>query len=223
MNPRTILLCLSALVSLLLPAVAETLLGHCVGVADGDTCTLLLTQPDGAKKTERIRFHGIDAPESHQAYGQAAKRFVSELIYDKDIRVEVQTRDKYGRLVGKIFVGDTNVNLAVVQAGYAWWYRQYGAGETAIAEAEKEARDARRGLWQDAAPVAPWDFRHKGARAASSAASPSPASSAETQRYWVTASSGKTHNSSCRYYANSRGYYSATGTGNNCRICGGAE
>lgn len=225
MNPRTILLCLSAFVSLLLPAAAETLLGHCVGVADGDTCTLLLTQPDGAKKTERIRFHGIDAPESHQAYGQAAKKFVSDLIYDKDIRVEVQTRDKYGRLVGKIFVGDTNVNLAVVQAGYAWWYRQYGAGETAIAEAEKEARDARRGLWQDAAPVAPWDFRHKGARAASAASADTTAAhpAEATQRYWVTASSGKTHNSSCRYYANSKGYYSSTGTGNNCKICGGAE
>lgn len=231
MNPRTLLLCLSALVSLLLPAAAETLLGHCVGVADGDTCTLLLTQPDGAKKTERIRFHGIDAPESHQAYGQAAKKFVSDLIYDKDIRVEVQTRDKYGRLVGKIFAGDMNVNLAVVQAGYAWWYRQYGAGETAIAEAEQEARAARRGLWQDTAPVAPWDFRHKGPRAKqasaapSSVASPAPVSSSDTlaQRYWVTASSGKTHNSSCRYYENSRGYYSATGTGNNCRICGGAN
>ncbi len=42
-------------------------------------------------------------------------------------------------------------------------------------------------------------------------------------RYWVTASSGKTHNASCRWYANSRGYYSTTGTGNNCKICGGAR
>ena len=231
MNPRTFLLCLSVFVSLLLPAAAETLLGHCVGVADGDTCTLLLTQPDGAKKTERIRFHGIDAPESHQAYGQAAKKFVSDLIYGKEIRVDVQTRDKYGRLVGKIFVGDTNVNLAVVQAGYAWWYRQYGAGETAIAEAEQEARAARRGLWQDAAPVAPWDFRHKPALAQQATeahspappAAPTPSADAPAQRYWVTSSSGKTHNASCRWYANSRGYYSATGTGNDCKICGGAR
>lgn len=223
MSPRHFLLCLSAFVSLLLPSAAEMLFGHCVGVADGDTCTLLLTQPDGVKKTERIRFHGIDAPESRQAYGQAAKKFVSDLIYDKDIRVDVQTRDKYGRLVGKIFVGDTNVNLEVVRAGYAWWYRQYGAGETALAEAEQEARDARRGLWQDADPVAPWDFRHKGARASASAASPAPASSAEPQRYWVTSSSGKTHNASCRYYANSKGYYSSAGTGNNCKICGGTK
>lgn len=228
---RPILLCLITAAALLSPALAKTLLGHCVGVADGDTCTLLLTDAEGAKKTERIRFHGIDAPESHQAYGQAAKKFVSDLIYDKDIRVEVQTRDKYGRLVGKVFVGDTNVNLEVVKAGYAWWYRQYGAGETAIAEAEAAARTAGHGLWLDKNPVAPWDFRHNPelARQATEAHAPAPPSvptpSADTpaQRYWVTSSSGKTHNASCRWYANSNGYYSATGTGNNCRVCGGAK
>lgn len=233
---RPFLFCLLAAVTLLSPALAETLLGHCVGVADGDTCTLLLTDDAGGKRTEKIRFHGIDAPESHQAYGQAAKKFVSDLIYDKDIRVEVQTRDKYGRLVGKIFVGNTNVNLEVVKAGYAWWYRQYGAGETDIAEAEEAARTARRGLWQDKNPVAPWDFRHKpelarqatehaSATSSLSADTPAavPAKKAATERYWVTSSSGKTHNASCRWYANSNGYYSSTGTGNNCKVCGGAN
>lgn len=228
---RSLLLSLFSLVALCFsPAWAETLLGHCVGVADGDTCTLLLRHEDGSKKTERIRFHGIDAPESHQPYGQASKKLVSDLIYDKDIRVEVQTRDKYGRLVGKVFVGETNVNLAVVKAGLAWWYRQYGAGETALAEAEQAARTARLGLWQDPAPVAPWDFRHKGKQAAASAPSaqapaPSPAAhpASGEKQYWVTTSSGKTHNVSCRYYANSNGYYSSTGTGNNCKICGGAN
>lgn len=232
---RPFLFCLLAALTLLSPALAETLLGHCVGVADGDTCTLLLTDDAGGKRTEKIRFHGIDAPESHQAYGQAAKKFVSDLIYDKDIRVEVQTRDKYGRLVGKIFVGDTNVNLEVVKAGYAWWYRQYGAGETAIAETEEAARTARRGLWQDKNPVAPWDFRHKPELARQAVeipsapftdtlgAAPGAPANKSTARYWVTSSSGKTHNASCRWYANSNGYYSATGTGNNCKICGGAN
>lgn len=233
--PRALLLCLAAAVALLSPAFAETLLGRCVGVADGDTCTLLLSDDAGGKRTEKIRFHAIDAPESHQAYGKAAKKFVSGLIYGKDIRVEAQTRDKYGRLIGKIYVGDTFVNLEVVKAGYAWWFRQYGAGETAIAEAEEAARAARRGLWQDKAPVAPWDFRHKPelARQATehtpdtassfSAATPAQKAAADTERYWVTSSSGKTHNAACRWYTNSRGYYSSTGTGNNCKICGGAN
>ncbi len=49
-----------------------------------------------------------------------------------------------------------------------------------------------------------------------------PREQAAEKRYWVTRSSGKTHNSHCRYYGNSKGYYSSTGTGNNCKICGGA-
>jgi len=49
-----------------------------------------------------------------------------------------------------------------------------------------------------------------------------PREQAAEKRYWVTRSSGKTHNSHCRYYANSKGYYSSTGTGNNCKFCGGA-
>lgn len=218
---RALLLCLTTALALLSPALAETLLGHCVGVTDGDTCTLLLTRADGGKKAEKIRFYGIDAPESHQAYGQAAKKFVSELIFDKDIRVEVANRDRYGRLVGKIYVGDTFVNLEVVKAGYAWWYRQYAPKETAIAEAEEDARTARLGLWQDKNPVAPWDFRHKGAKTAAPTADEGTADAAK--RYWITDSTDKTHNSSCKLYGNSRGHYSATGTGNNCKMCGGAQ
>lgn len=161
---RSYLLCLLTAFAMLPAAAGEILLGHCVGVADGDTCTLLLTHADGGKTTEKIRFHAIDAPEKKQAYGQAAKKFVSELIYGKEIRVEVQSRDRYGRIVGKIYVGDTYVNLAVVKAGYAWWYRRYAPKETAFKEAETAARTARRGLWQEKEPLAPWDFRHKGKR-----------------------------------------------------------
>lgn len=159
---RSLPLCLLTAASLLSTALAETLFGHCVGVADGDTCALLLTLENGSKKTEKIRFHAIDAPEKRQAYGQAAKQFVSNLIYDKDIRVEMQSRDRYGRIIGKIYVGDTYVNLAVVRAGYAWWYRRYAPTETSFEQAETSARAARRGLWQDTAPIPPWEFRHSG-------------------------------------------------------------
>lgn len=211
----------------LTPAAAERLVGHCVGVTDGDTCTLL-TENAGQKKTTKIRFHGIDAPESHQDFGQAAKKHLSDLIFDKDISVDVVDTDRYGRTVGKVFVGGTNVNLAMVQAGMAWWYRQYGAGETALQQAEADARTARRGLWQSPAPTPPWEYRHgaKGGKtAAATASSPAaaPATATAAQQYWITSSSGKTHNSSCRYYGSSKGYYAAKGTGNNCKVCGGTN
>lgn len=41
-------------------------------------------------------------------------------------------------------------------------------------------------------------------------------------KYWIS-STGKTHNSSCRYYNNCKGYWSDTGSGNNCKICDGAK
>lgn len=219
---RAIVFCCSA-AALLAPAFAETLLGRCVGVTDGDTCTLLLTDAEGGKRTATIRFHAVDAPESRQAYGQAAKKFVSELIFNKDIRVETQGRDKYGRLIGRVFVNDTDVNLAVVKAGYAWWFRKYAANEPAFAAAEEAARSARRGLWQEKDPVAPWDFRHKKKASRTVPSTPAPTDNTDdAKRYWITTSTNKTHNRSCQSYENSRGHHSASGTGNNCAICGGA-
>lgn len=60
------------------------------------------------------------------------------------------------------------------------------------------------------------------------AATPQPRQQPETSkeqpaayRYWINSRSGKTHNQSCRYYANCNGYPSNTGSGNNCKICGG--
>lgn len=202
------------------PAAAERLVGHCVGVTDGDTCTLL-TENAGQKKTTKIRFHGIDAPESHQDFGQASKKHLSDLIFDKAITVDVVDTDRYGRTVGKVFMGGTNVNLAMVQAGMAWWYRPYAASDTALQQAEEEARSTRRGLWQSSAPTPPWEYRH-GAKGNKPAATPSTAAT-KAENYWITATSKKTHNSSCRYYGNSKGYYATTGTGNNCRVCGGAN
>ena len=49
------------------------------------------------------------------------------------------------------------------------------------------------------------------------------AASAENPKYWITESSGKTHNSSCRYYKKSKGHGSDTPSGNDCKVCGGAS
>lgn len=146
------LLCLIIVASL---ARAETLSGVVVGVSDGDTLTLLVED----KLRVKIRLHGIDAPESKQAFGQRAKQSLSELAYNKDARVEVVDRDRYGRTVGVVFVGDVNVNAEQVRTGMAWWYRQYAKDDTTLEALEAEARKERRGLWQDKEPVPPWEFR----------------------------------------------------------------
>ena len=69
----------------------------------------------------------------------------------------------YGRTLGRVFVGNTDVNLQLVKQGMAWWYRKYAPKDKALSQAEADAKKAKRGLWTDAKPVPLWDWR-KGRR-----------------------------------------------------------
>lgn len=129
--------------------------GKVVGVSDGDTLTVMRSG-----KGEKVRLHGIDAPEKTQAFGEKARQFTSAACFGKDARVVVHDTDRYGRTVGEVWVGGVCHNLALVKAGFAWHYRQYSKDE-AYAQAEAEARKAKAGLWKDANPVAPWEFRRQ--------------------------------------------------------------
>lgn len=135
--------------------------GLVVGVSDGDTISVL----DAAKVQHKIRLAGIDAPEKKQAFGNRSKESLSELVFDKAVTIETNKKDRYGREVGKVLVNGMDANLAQVQRGMAWHYKAYEREQPAIdrkvyADAENEAKAARRGLWSDAYPVPPWDFRH---------------------------------------------------------------
>ena len=70
-------------------------------------------------------------------------------------------KDRYGRTVGRVFVGSHDVNAEMVRRGFAWWYRTYAKKAVDLASAETEAKNAGRGLWADKAPVPPWEFRKK--------------------------------------------------------------
>ena len=54
----------------------------------------------------------------------------------------------------------TNVNHELVKAGWCWWCRKYAPGDTELERLEAEARDAKKGLWADPAPIPPWEVRH---------------------------------------------------------------
>ena len=141
---------------------AQTLTGRVVRVADGDTVTVL----DSSNTQHRIRLEGIDAPESHQAFGAQSKQSLAQMIFDKDVTVFYQKTDQYGRLVGKITLDGKDINLEQVKLGMAWHYKEYQREQTPedrelYARAEDEARTARRGLWLDADPVEPSAFRNE--------------------------------------------------------------
>jgi len=141
---------------------AETLSGRVVGVSDGDTVTLL----DSTNTQYKIRLSGIDAPEKKQAFGQVSKESLSDLIYNKPVLVDWNKQDRYGRIVGKILLGNRDVNLEQVKRGLAWHYTKYQKEQPyedreSYFRAQKVAEGARVGLWKDGNPIPPWDFRKK--------------------------------------------------------------
>lgn len=126
-----------------------------VAVHDGDTITA-----KADRTSLRVRLEGIDCPEAGQPWSQQARKATSEWVFRKDVRLESRGTDDYGRTVGRVFVGDRNLSLELVKAGYAWHFTRYSRDPT-LAAAEREARAAKRGLWQDRAPVAPWEWRQR--------------------------------------------------------------
>lgn len=154
---HTVFLTLLLLLYTNFPNAAEILEGRVIGVHDGDTVTLLI---EGNQQV-KIRLAQIDAPESDQAFGQRSKQSLSDMVFNKNIRVEKETIDKYGRTVGTIFVDGLDANREQVKRGMAWVYRQY-LHDQSLLQVEDEARRSKVGLWSDQNPMPPWEYRHGG-------------------------------------------------------------
>jgi endonuclease YncB( thermonuclease family) len=141
------------------------LVGRVIGVADGDTITVL-----GINRVQhRIRLAGIDAPEKSQVYGNVSKQHLSALAFGQNVTVDYHKTDRYGRTVGTVLVNGRDVNLEQIRAGLAWHYKQYQGEQTPkdrapYAQAELSARKNRSGLWRDLNPVPPWEFRRSGSK-----------------------------------------------------------
>ena len=104
--------------------------------------------------------NGIDCPEKGQAYGQKAKQAASALVFGKEVTLQTYGLDKYGRTIADVILPDgTNVNHTLVKDGWCWWYRKYAPGDTELETLEKSAREAKKGLWVDPAPIPPWVYR----------------------------------------------------------------
>jgi endonuclease YncB( thermonuclease family) len=129
---------------------ATTLTGKVVGIADGDTLTLLVD-----KTQVRVRLEGIDTPEWAQPFGRKAGQALAKIVFGKVVQVNDLGKDRYGRTLGIVRLDRRNVNLELVREGWAWWYRKYAPKNKELAAAEAAARKAKRGLWADAKPIPP--------------------------------------------------------------------
>tara|TARA_Y100001934_G_scaffold269146_1_gene352211 strand:- start:285 stop:959 length:675 start_codon:yes stop_codon:yes gene_type:complete len=182
MNPSSILRAsLVATFSLLFLVTANastTYVGKVVSITDGDTLKVLVEN-----EQLKIRLAEIDTPEKGQPFGDKSKQALANMVFGKQIKVTVVDVDHYGRLVGQVMTVDGNldVNAALVVEGCAWVDRKY-AKRPMLLELEENARRERRGLWADARPIPPWDWR-RGERESKQKAETRAAFTCGTKRY----------------------------------------
>jgi endonuclease YncB( thermonuclease family) len=153
------------------PLLADTLSGRVSEVGDGASVTVA----DNAGKLRKVRLATIDAPEARQPYGRESRQHLSEMVSGKAVKVEWRKQDRYGRIVGKLTLQTPpcatcpktlDAGPAQLEAGLAWWDRE-ARREQSLSDqgyyeyAEFDAKARRIGLWQDAAPMPPWEWRKK--------------------------------------------------------------
>jgi endonuclease YncB( thermonuclease family) len=161
------LLLLAALLAL--PLCASALEGQVIHIADGDTLTVL----DDQHRSHKIRLAGIDAPERGQPFGRRATEALAALAKNRHVVVSGGKTDRYQRRIGIVRVApaecasckpSVDVGLSLINAGLAWHYRAYEREQSRSDReqyrlAEDGARTRGDGLWTDATPMPPWDWR----------------------------------------------------------------
>ena len=144
-------------------SLAEELRGKVIKVSDGDTITVL----DENNRKHKVRLKGIDAPETRQDFGNVSTQSLAELVYDKEVVISWDKKDKYYRILGKVLIDGNDANYEQLKKGLAWYYKQYEKDLSAeerekYADAENLAKKSSLGLWEDLNSIPPWEFRHKG-------------------------------------------------------------
>jgi endonuclease YncB( thermonuclease family) len=128
-----------------------------VAISDGDTLKVRCGEP-GAYELATVRLAEIDAPEKRQAFGAQSKDHLGALCFGEVATILPQTRDRYGRTVARVECRGQDASSEQVRVGLAWFFTRYGR-DGRLRELEGLARGSKAGLWADAAPVPPWEWR----------------------------------------------------------------
>lgn len=129
------------------------LVGTVLSVTDGDTIKVQLSSGPIS-----VRFHSIDAPEENQPWGMEARVALASRLERQQVSLDVDTQDRYERLVATVYLGDENINAWMVLEGHAWAYRDY-MKDPQYCQSEADARARRLGLWSLPSIYAPWEWR----------------------------------------------------------------
>lgn len=125
------------------PASAEVRSGWVSWVMDGDTLLVVL---DGESEPVRVRIRDIDAPESCQPGGEAAREAMVVLALRQRVEVDRAAEDVYGRQVARVMRGELDLGAEMVRSGMAWAYR-FKTGKGPYARWQRQAQQERRGLF----------------------------------------------------------------------------
>jgi endonuclease YncB( thermonuclease family) len=129
-------------------------------ISDGDT--FIIKKDDGQNVT--VRIHAIDAPELSQTYGTQSRESLRALIANQTVEIRKHKDDQYRRVVGDVFLNGKDIGLEQIKLGAAWYYRKFQKelspnDRKLFGDAEVHAKDSQLGLWRDARPTPPWDYR----------------------------------------------------------------
>ena len=145
----------------------KVIIGRCTKVSDGDTIHVVT---DGNEKF-KVRLNRIDAPEKDQPFGKESTEYLSKLIRGKTVRVEYDSKDQYGRILGIVYLEQSSnpnnpnnrtirqdINLKMVATGNAHHY-SYFDKTPAYAAAESAAKAQKLGLWAADNVISPYEWR----------------------------------------------------------------
>ena len=124
-----------------------------IKVIDGDT---IHAKHNGDRI--KIRLVEIDAPEMDQPFGAQSKNFLNRLLYKKNVTLISQGEDRYGRILGEIYVDGESANRSMIRSGFAWVYDRH-VEDLSLNEYQDQAKAKNLGLWQGDDPIAPWVWR----------------------------------------------------------------
>lgn len=128
--------------------------GKVIKIKDGDTVVIL----DSLNNQITIRLAEVDCPENGQPFGKQAKKFTADEVGMKNITYQIQSKDRYGRTIAKVFYNGKYLSKEIIKNGFGWHYKQYSTSKE-LAEIEIQAKNNNLGLWKQKNPIAPWEFR----------------------------------------------------------------
>lgn len=132
--------------------------GLVISVTDGDTITVKAESDDDLIK---IRLYGIDAPERKQPYGDDSKKFAEDTSLQQKVEVEPKSKpDRYGRTVAVVYLASgVSLQESLLKAGLAWVWSRFCTNCADWEALKTKAQKLKRGIWADANPISPWEWR----------------------------------------------------------------